>query len=263
MKIEKKWLVGLAFVLGLAQSLPALADLKMGVAAEPYAPFTSKDASGKWVGWEVDFMNALCADIGEKCSIEEVAWDGIIPALQAKKFDAIMSSMAINEKRKKVINFSNMYYNSAPVLMGQKNGDKDITPEHAKGKTIGVQVSTIHAAYAKKYFEPKGATLKTYETQDQVNTDLAAGRLDYTVADGVALDDFLKSDQGGCCEQKGELPYDVDIFGVGVGFGLRQDDTALQAKLNKGIADLAKAGTFAKITETWKLTGKLRLPQAN
>ncbi len=263
MKIEKKWLLGLVFVWGVVQGSPSWADLKMGVAAEPYAPFTSKDASGKWVGWEIDFMNALCADIGEKCSVEEVAWDGIIPALQAKKFDAIMSSMAINEKRKKVINFSDMYYNSASVLIGPKGADKDITAEHLKGKSIGVQVSTTHAAYAKKYFEPKGAVLKTYETQDQVNADLAAGRLDYIQADGVTLGDFLNSDQGGCCEQKGTVPNDVEVLGVGVGFGLRQDETALQAKLNKGIADLAKAGTFAKLTETWKLTGKLRLPQAN
>ena len=262
MAIKTKWMIGTLLALSVAHATPALADLKMGVAAEPYPPFTSKDASGKWVGWEVDVMNALCADIGEKCSIEEVAWDGIIPALQAKKFDAIMSSMAINEKRKQTINFSNMYYNSAPVLIGAKNGDKEISPDHLKGKSLGVQVSTIHATYAKKYFEPKGAVLKTYETQDQVNADLAAGRLDYIIADGVSLEDFLKSDQGNCCEMKGAVPYDVDIFGVGVGFGLRKDDAALQAKLNKGIADLAQAGTFAKITETWKLTGKLILPQA-
>ena len=262
MENKTKWIMVSLLALGVAYTTPALADLKMGVAAEPYAPFTSKDASGKWVGWEVDFMNALCADIGEKCSIEEVAWDGIIPALQAKKFDAIMSSMSINVERKKTINFSDMYYNSAPVLMGPKNGDKEISPDHLKGKSLGVQVSTIHAAYAKKYFETKGAVMKTYETQDQVNADLAAGRLDYVIADGVTLEDFLNSDQGGCCEIKGAVPYDVDIFGVGVGLGLRKDDTALQAKLNKGIADLAKAGTFAKITETWKLTGKLILPKA-
>ena len=263
MKNEKKWLMGLVFVLGVAHGSPSWADLKMGVAAEPYAPFTSKDASGKWVGWEVDFMNALCADIGEKCSIEEVAWDGIIPALQAKKFDTIMSSMSINEKRKQSINFSDMYYNSASVLIGPKNGDKDISPDHLKAKNLGAQVSTTHAAYAKKYFESKGAVMKTYETQDQVNADLAAGRLDYVIADGVTLGDFLNSDQGVCCEMKGAVPYDMEILGVGVGFGIRKDDVALQSKLNKGIADLAKAGTFAKITETWKLTGKLRLPQAN
>ncbi len=246
--------------LGLTVSAPAYADLKLGVAAEPYPPFTSKDASGKWVGWEIDVMNAICADIGEKCAVEEVAWDGIIPALQAKKFDAIMSSMSITDERKKTINFSDMYYNSLPVLIGAKGADKDISPEHLKGKNLGVQVSTIHAAYATKYFEPKGAVVKTYETQDQVNADLAAGRLDYILADGVTLDDFINSDQGACCEAKGAVPYDVSIFGVGVGFGLRKDDTALQTKLNKGIADLAAKGDFVKISETWKLGGKLKLP---
>ena len=258
---NKKLGIGLALALAAMQYSPAWADIKIGVAAEPYAPFTSKDASGKWVGWEIDFMNALCADIGEKCSIEEVAWDGIIPALQAKKFDAIMSSMSINEKRKQSISFSDMYYNSASVLIGPKNGDKDISPDHLTGKSLGAQVSTTHAAYAKKYFEPKGAILKSYETQDQANVDLAAGRLDYVIADGVTLGDFLSSDQGACCELKAAVPNDVEILGVGVGVGLRKDDVALQSKLNKGIADLAKAGTFAKITETWKLTGKLRLPE--
>ncbi|MDE2383709.1 MAG: transporter substrate-binding domain-containing protein [Alphaproteobacteria bacterium] len=262
MKHFTKLVLGAALGAALAGATPAFADLKMGVAAEPYPPFTSKDASGKWVGWEIDFMNALCADIGEKCAVEEVAWDGIIPALQAKKFDAILSSMSITEERQKTIAFSNMYYNSLPVLIGPKGADKDISPAHLKGKNVGVQVSTIHAAYAKKYFEPAGAVIKTYETQDQVNADLAAGRLDYILADGVTLDDFLKSDQGGCCEQKGAVPYDEAIFGVGVGLGIRKEDTALQAKFNKGIADLAANGTFAKITEQWKLTGKLKLPGA-
>ena len=68
------------------------------------------------------------------------------------------------------------------------------------------------------------------------------------------------SEQGGCCEQKGAVPNDVEVLGVGVGLGLRKDDTALQAKFNKGIADLAKAGAYATITENWKLTGKLILP---
>ncbi|MDE2445999.1 MAG: transporter substrate-binding domain-containing protein [Alphaproteobacteria bacterium] len=239
---------------------PAYADLKMGVAAEPYAPFTSKDASGKWVGWEVDFMNALCADIGEKCAIEEVAWDGIIPALQAKKFDMIMSSMSITPERAKTINFSNMYYNSAAVIIGAKSDDKDFSPEHLKGKTIGVQVSTTHAAYLAKYYEPKGAVIKTYATQDEANADLAAGRLDYIMADGVALGAFLDSSQGGCCEQKGAVPIDIDILGPGVGFGIRKEDTALLDKVNKGIQDLANNGTFDKITATWKLEGKVVTP---
>ena len=84
--------------------------------------------------------------------------------------------------------------------------------------------------------------------------------MDYVMADGVALDAFLKSDQGGCCEQKGAVPIDVEILGPGVGFGIRKEDTALLEKVNAGIKALAANGTMEKITETWKLTGKVVLP---
>lgn len=258
--MKLKMLLSAAALSVFALAGQAQADLKMGVAAEPYPPFTSKDASGTWVGWEVDFLKAVCADIGEKCAIEEVAWDGIIPALQAKKFDAIMSSMSITPERAKTISFSNMYYNSAAVIIGPKSDDKDFSPEHLSGKIVGVQVSTTHAAYIAKYYEPKGAVVKTYATQDEVNADLAAGRLDYLMADGVTLGAFLESEQGVCCEQKGAVPIDVDVLGPGVGFGIRQEDTALLAKLNKGIEDITNNGTMEKITEAWKLTGKIVNP---
>lgn len=260
MKYTKKILLAAAAAAMLFTASPAFADLKMGVAAEPYPPFTSQDASGAWVGWEVDFMNAVCAEVGEKCTIEPVAWDGIIPALNAKKFDAIMSSMSITPERAKTITFSDMYYNTAAVILGPKNDDKDFSPEHLSGKTIGVQVSTTHAAYIAKYYAPKGANVKTYATQDEANADLAAGRLDYIMADGVALDAFLQSTQGSCCEQKGAVPLDVEILGPGVGLGIRQDDKPLLEKMNKGIKAIAANGTFAKITEKWKLTGKVVTP---
>jgi polar amino acid transport system substrate-binding protein len=250
-----------AAVVALGVATPAMADLKMGLAAEPYPPFTSKNAEGVWEGWEIDFMNAVCAEIGEKCAVEEVAWDGIIPALTSKKFDAIMSSMSITEERKKTIDFSDMYYNTGSLLIGAKNGDTNIAPEALSGKTIGVQVSTTHAKYAEKYFGAKGAEIKTYPTQDEANNDLASGRLDYVQADAIALQAFLDSDQGkGCCEAKGMVPGDVEILGIGVGFGIRKEDTALRDKINAGIKALAEKGTFKEITAKWKLDGKLILP---
>jgi polar amino acid transport system substrate-binding protein len=260
MKFTRRLALVAASLTALAFAAPAQAELKFGVAAEPYAPFTSKDASGKWVGWEVDFMDALCAEIKETCVIEEVAWDGIIPALQAKKFDAIMSSMSVKAEREKVINFSSLYYNSAAVLIGPKGDDKDITPEHLSGKTIGVQVSTTHASYIEKYYVPKGAEQKTYATQDEANNDLAAGRLDYVMADGVALDAFLASEQGACCEMKGAVPLDVEILGKGVGLGIRKDDTALLEKVNAGIKAMADKKAFDPITAKWKLDGKIITP---
>lgn len=252
--------VAAAAICGFAAQ--AKADLKFGVAAEPYPPFTSKDPSGKWVGWEVDLMDAVCAQMKEKCELVEVAWDGIIPALTAKQIDVIWSSMSITADRKKTIDFTMMYYNTPTVIIGAKTGDTDITPEHLKGKTIGVQVSTIHQKYVEKYYGA-GSTIKTYQTQDEANNDLASGRLDYIQADASALDAFLKTDQGAaCCELKGQVPEDKEILGEGVGGGIRKEDTELKAKLDAAIEALAKAGEINKITEKYpELVGKMILPQ--
>lgn len=262
MTFNRRLMVAVAVTALCAFAAQAKAELKFGVAAEPYPPFTSKDASGKWVGWEVDLMDAVCAQMKEKCELVEVAWDGIIPALTAKQIDVIWSSMSITADRKQTIDFTRMYYNTPTVIIGAKNGDKDISPDHLKGKTIGVQVSTIHQKYVEKYFGA-GSTIKTYQTQDEANNDLAAGRLDYVQADGSALDTYLKTDQGAaCCELKAAVPEDVEILGEGVGGGVRKEDTELKAKLDAAIGELAKSGEINKITEKYpELVGKMILPQ--
>jgi polar amino acid transport system substrate-binding protein len=267
MKISRRLALASATLFMLATAAPAMADLKFGVAAEPYPPFTSKDATGKWVGWEIDLMDAVCAEMKEKCEIVEVAWDGIIPALTAKQIDVIWSSMLITEKRKQTIDFSNMYYDTPPAMIGQKNGDMDYSVEHLKGKVLGVQVSTGHERYASKYLVPNGVELKTYATQDEANNDLAAGRLDYVLANSSALFEFLDTDQGKqCCEMKGMIEKPKDdpgIYGEGVGGGVRKEDTALKDKLNAAIAALAKAGKFEEITSRYpQLVGKMTLPKA-
>ena len=262
MKFSRRMLFAAAAIAMMASAAPAMADIRFGVAAEPYPPFTSKDASGKWVGWEVDLMDAVCAQLKEKCSIVEVAWDGIIPALTSKQFDLIWSSISITAERKQTIDFTSMYYNTPTVIIGAKTGDKDITPAHLAGKIIGVQVATVHANYVNKYFGPT-STVKTYNTQDEANQDLAAGRLDYIQADGSALDAFLATDAGkACCELKGQVPDDKEILGEGVGGGLRKEDTALKDKINGAIAALAKDGTFDKITAKYPpLVGKMIVPK--
>jgi polar amino acid transport system substrate-binding protein len=250
-------------VLALA-TLSAQAEdtIKFGVAAEPYPPFTSPDASGKWVGWEVDLMDAVCAEMKAKCEIVPVAWDGIIQALQAKKFDVIWSSMSITDERMKQIDFTDKYYNTPAVLIGPKSdtskvgvidnptaaGRKIVDPASVKGKVVGAQIQTIHANYVKTYLT--GSELKLYDTQDNCNADLVAGRIDYAIADSIALDAFLKSDQGKDMEVKVIVPEDP-IFGHGVGGGLRKDDTALKAKLNAALAAVRKSGKYDEISKKY------------
>jgi polar amino acid transport system substrate-binding protein len=227
----------------------AAQEVKIGVAAEAYPPFTSPDASGNWVGWEIDFMNAMCAAAEMQCVITPVAWDGIIPSLTSGQIDVIMSSMSITEERMQTINFSDKYYNTPTVVIGTKGVEMAPTAEGLAGKIIGVQASTVHADYVEKYFAPTAAEVKIYQTQDEANQDLAAGRLDAVQADSIALDAFLATEAGAaCCELKGAVADDPAILGLGVGAGVRKEDTELLAKINAAIAKVIADGTYDTIT---------------
>ncbi len=244
--------LAIAAALGVAFATAATAEtVRVGFAAEPYPPFTSPDANGEWVGWEVDFQKAICSQAKLDCVITPVAWDGIIPALSSKKIDMIIGSMSITEERLKAIDFSDKYYNSPTGIVGPKDQKFDATPEGLAGKTIGVQVATVYQDYAKKYFAGK-STVKEYQTQDEANQDLAAGRIDAIQADAIALDTFLKSEDGkNCCEAKGSVKDDPAILGKGVAVGLRKGDTALNEKINAAIKAIRADGTYDKISKKY------------
>jgi polar amino acid transport system substrate-binding protein len=237
--------IALAAALGLAVVSGAAAQqVRVGFAAEPYPPFTSPDASGNWEGWEVDFMKAVCAEAKLDCVVTPVAWDGIIPALTSNKIDMIIGSMSITAERQQTIDFSDKYYNSLPGIIGPKDAKFDATPEGLAGKTLGVQVATIHQVYVNKYFAPAGATIKEYQTQDEANNDLASGRIDAVQADSAALADFVKTEQGACCDMKGMVKDDPEILGLGVGVGLRKGETELKDKINAAIKAIRANGTY-------------------
>jgi polar amino acid transport system substrate-binding protein len=241
----------LALVIGCATS--AVADpVKVGIAAEPYPPFMSLDASGHWVGWEIEIVEALCVEAKLDCAITPVAWDGIIPALTTKKIDTIVASMSITDERRKTIDFTDRYYKTPTMVVGSKGTQMDASPEGLKGKVIGVQVSTIHEAYAKKHFGSQVAEIKIYQTQDEAQQDLAAGRVDAVQADAIALGAFLASDQGkACCELKGNVADDPEILGLGAGIGLRKEDKDLKEKFNTAIKGIRKSGQYQEISKKY------------
>lgn len=226
-------------------------DVKVGVAAEPYPPFTTPDSSGNWTGWEIEFMEAMCAEAKLNCVITPVAWDGIIPALTSGKIDMIVGSMSITEERLKTIDFSDKYYNTPANVAGTKGDDFEPTPEGLSGKILGVQVSTTHSAYVDKHFAGTVDQIKQYQTQDEANQDLAAGRVDAIQADAIALDAFLKSDAGACCELKGNVADDPSILGLGVGVGLRKGEDELKAKINAAIAAIRANGTYEEFSKKY------------
>lgn len=240
----------------LAAGLTALqtglahADLKIGFAAEPFPPFSAKDASGQWVGWEVDAIDAVCKAMNEKCDYVEVAWDGIIPALQANKYDIILAGMNATEERKKQVDFTTPYSKTPIWMIGPKStASSDISPATLKGKSIGAQGSTIHANYVEKFY--KDSTARLYPTQEEANLDLLNGRLDYIVADALALADFLKGQGKDCCKKIAEVTRDDAIHGAGVAGAVRKADTALKDLFNKAIAETVADGSLKKLEDKW------------
>ena len=260
----KKLIGGLvaSAVLAFSAMTAQAQDVKIGVAAEPYPPFSEKNTKGEWVGFEMDLYKAVCEDQKLKCELVEVAWDGIIPALQEKKIDVIWSSMSITDERKQVIDFTDMYYDSANVLIGAKADDAqpDSTkPDSLKGKIIGVQTSTIHANFIQKYFG-NSAEVKLYDTLDNALADLKAGRVDYVSESSTSLAPFLQSNPD--FTTKATWPLDP-IFGNGVGGGVRKDDTELKAKLNAGIANVVKSGKYDEMLSKYPGLGdQIQKPQS-
>ena len=227
--------------------------VKIGIAAEAYPPFASPDAAGNWVGWEVEIIGAVCKAAEMECAITPVAWDGIIPSLTSGQIDVIMASMSITEERLKTIDFSDKYYNT-PTVIVSATGAVLTTADAAglTGKIIGVQASTIHEAYVNAHFAATAAEVKVYQTQDEANQDLAAGRIDATQADSIAMDAFLASDAGkACCAVVGAVAADPVILGAGVGAGIRKGEDELKAKINAGIAKILEDGTYDAITKNY------------
>jgi len=250
----------IAAIVVSATSAMATEKLRIGISSEAYPPFSSQNATNQWEGFEIDLLAALCKEMKVECKIVSTAWDGIIPALKAKKIDAIFSSMSITADRLKVIDFSDKYYNTPAEIIGKKDapaittianpdgkGGKIANPADLKGKIIGVQTATIHADYANTYL--KDATIKVYDTTDNHNADLVAGRVDYALEDSIVADEFLKTPAAKDLGVKLIVPNDP-IFGTGVGVGIRKGDK-LKDRFNDAIKAVRASGEYDAIAKKY------------
>jgi arginine/ornithine transport system substrate-binding protein len=234
-----------------APAAPAeLPELK--VAIDPtYEPFTFKTPDGKPTGFDVDIAEAVCAEIKRKCVYVEQVWDSMIPGLQAKKYDVIVSSMSITEERQKVVDFTDKYYKT-PSRIVVKSGTPFTDVASLKGKKIGVLKGSTQEKYAMGELRPAGVSVVPYEAQDQVYLDIKSGRLDGTVADTVEVTGgFLSKPEGQGYGFVGPLLNDVKYYGTGIGIALRQGETQLKDELNAAIKAIRSNGTYDTISKKY------------
>lgn len=234
--------------LALASAVAQAADpapLRVGVEGA-YPPFSSVGPDGQIKGFDIDIARAVCEQTKAQCTLVQLDFDGMIPALQARKIDMIVASMSITPERLKVVDFSSKYYASANRLIARAGSSVDGTAAGFKGRKIGVQRSTIHDRYATAKFA--GASIVRYAKQDEIYLDLAAGRIDATLVDAVAgSEGFLKTPAGKGFAFVGPDFDDPAFFGTGVGIAVRKGDAALRDKLNAAIAAIRADGRYKTI----------------
>ena len=216
-----------------------------------YPPFSYVTPDGQLAGFDIDIAKALVEAMGAKVELVAQDWDGIIPALLAKKYDAIIASMSITEERKKKVAFSNKYYHTPAKFIGKKGLMPIFSKEAMKGKTVGVQRATIHDRFLTDNYG-NDVEIKRYGTQDEAYLDLVAGRVDMLLADSVALlEGFLKKPEGQDYTFIGPDMTDPRWFGPGAGVACRKGDQDLVAKFNTAIDTIRANGTYKKIQDKY------------
>ena len=238
-----------------------------------YPPWNNLNSAGELEGAEIDFGNEACARMGVDCEWVTQDWDGIIPALLQGKYDIIIAGMSITEERKQKVNFTTGYMNDGARFWTLKDsaladmaiaGVTKVNMNNAGGKelaavgqliaafedkTICVQSSTTHANFASQYLSGS-SVVKLYQTVDDHNLDLIAGRCDAILSDVASAIDFMETDQGSVATFSGPT-FSGGPWGDGVGGAIRKEDTDILDMWNKVIAEMAADGTTAEITKKW------------
>ncbi|WP_417587388.1 transporter substrate-binding domain-containing protein [Pararhodobacter oceanensis] len=241
----------LSTMAALAFAAPAVAQdtLRIGVEGA-YPPFSYKESDGTLAGFDIEIAHALCAEMQRECELVEQEWDGMIPALLGRRFDAIIASMSITEERRRQIDFSDRYYQTPARIVAPVDAEFEGTAEGLAGRRIGVQRGATHQCYAEKAFPE--AEIVLYGTQEEVFRDLVLGRIDAQLSDSlIAEESFLSTDEGADYGFVGGDHLDVDCYGEGVGVALRQNEDALREAFSAAILAIRENGTYAEINDSY------------
>ena len=249
MKSYKKILLTAAASLIIGTQAFAAEKLRIGVEGA-YPPFSEIGADGKLKGFEIELAQLYCERMKAQCELVQVDFDGLIPALQSRKIDAIVASMSITPERERAIGFSKPYYSTPQTFIARAGAAADISPLALKGKKIGVQAATINEAYVNALY--KDSSIARYQTQDQVYLDLKSGRIDYSLVDKLAASEFIKSAGGKGVVTVGPELRDSRYFGRGVGVGLRKADLkSLGARFDAAIDAVRADGSFKRLNDKY------------
>jgi polar amino acid transport system substrate-binding protein/arginine/ornithine transport system substrate-binding protein len=229
---------------------PGWAKVRIGVEAN-YPPFSMMSTDGKFSGFDIDIANAICAEMKAECTLVSQEWDGMMPALNAKKFDMIVASMSITEERKKSADFSDSYYDIPSAWIAKAGTFKEVNAAALKGKKIIVTRNTPRAKYVQENFKDSEILLVAKEAE--VTMELAAGRGDIGFGSSLAATAaFLKSPEGKSYSKVGApISLGGAKDGGGVGMAMRKGEDSLRTKVNAALKTISSNGVYKSINDKY------------
>ncbi|GMM88722.1 ABC transporter substrate-binding protein [Vibrio fortis] len=243
----KKWLLVAALAATAATGVAQAKEWKtvrFGIEGA-YPPFSWTEADGSLKGFDVDMANALCTEMQVKCKIVAQDWDGIIPSLLARKYDAIIAAMSITEERKKKIDFTGKYALIPNKFIAKKGAGLNF--DDLSGQKIAVQRATTHDKYLTDNYGDT-VDIVRYGSFDEAYLDLANGRVAAVLGDASALEEGVLNKAGGeAYEFVGPSLTDPKWFGEGFGIAVRKQDKDLTKKLDEAIISLREKGIYQDI----------------
>lgn len=225
----------------LPEDVKASGKIMIGL-DDAYPPMEYRDDKNNLVGFDIDLGNAIGKKLGLKTEWVTTAFEGILPALQAKKFNMIISGLSITDERKKEIAFTQPYISGGPIIITLKDKVSGNGVDSIKGKVVGVQLGSTGEFAAEKTNAAK--EIKKYDKITEAFMDLNAARIDAIVADDQVGRYYMGLEDGKYISvgKLAEEPF---------GIGLRKEDTKLLEAVQKAIDELKTDGTLSKISLKW------------
>lgn len=215
-----------------------------------HPPFNFQDEFGNLKGFEIDLAKALCDTANLNCTVTSLDWESLIPALLNNKADAIISTLTITSERQTKIDFSKRYYFIPHAFMARKDTTfNNTSPYSLKGRSIGAVAHSDAANFLQDKYPD--SILRFYSNLEEVNLDLVTERIELVLGERMDLGDFLKRNDGSCCQIVGNALTDPDYFDKGAGIGLRKTDQALKKRFDLAIDQIIANGTYDRIRQSW------------
>ena len=214
-------------------------------------PYNFLNADSQLDGFEIDLAKEICARLEAQCSFVAQDWESLVPGLLAGQYDAVIAALEIDDARREKIAFSEPYLRMpSSFVSARKRQIRDASPEGLAGRTIGVAADTPQQAYLEERYTK--STIKTYDGIEAAILDLAEGRIDVMFGEKDTVSDFLKNRyEAKCCKLLADAPRDPEIFGEGLGIGLRKSDPDLKAQIDKALAEIKADGAYARLADKY------------